>query len=150
MHLLMAGSTKSDSAAVAKSTGAVKKKAEASRPPPPSPAPSVKSGKKKRRGRRKKKPIKLSPEEQRRLEVAKWTRVRPQLLAERIAQSKLEMPYFLQVEYALMEDKALAGREQQKKDTLNQAIENKQQKDRQHGIEVIAKFHFDITEFNLH
>jgi len=140
----MAGSKKSDSAAVARSrTGAVKTKAAAaSRPPPPSPATSVKSGKKRvRRGRRKKKP-KLSPEEQRRLELAKWTSVRPQLLAERIAQSKIAMPYFLQVEYAVMADKALAEREQHEKDKLNQAIEKKQQKDRQHFIEVYKHLNF--------
>lgn len=138
----MAGSKKSDSAAVAKSTGAVKKKANAApRPPPPSPATSAKGGKKKSRRRRKKKP-KLSPEEQRRLELAKWTSVRPQLLAERIAQSKIEMPYFLQVEYALMADKALAEREQHEKDKLNQAIEKKQENDRQHFIEVRTKLIF--------
>jgi len=106
--------------------------------PPASPAPPRKgAGKKKgKKGRRKKKGPKLSPEEQRRLELVKWMSVRPQLLAERIAQNKIEMPYFLQVEYNLMADKALTARELDQQDKCDKAIEEKQLKERDHLIEV--------------
>jgi hypothetical protein len=112
-----------------------KKAADAPPTTPSAPKKGGGGGKKKgKKGKKGKK--KLSPEEQMRRELAKWQSVRSQLLAERIAQRKIEMPYFLQVEYSVLADKALAKREQEKRDNRDKAIEAKQNKDNEHFVEV--------------
>ncbi|CAB3362670.1 Hypothetical predicted protein [Cloeon dipterum] len=120
--------------------------------PPPSPKPEAKAvkkpdGKKKgRRGKRGKKGKKvMSAAELRRRELAKWMGVRPQLLAERIAQSKPEMPYFLQVEYALLADRALAKRARERLRKRQQVLEEKQNKEREH-MALVAERHYDHWE----